>query len=102
MSRWLITGCSTGFGREIARAALQDGHQVVVTARSRDAVADLADEQGAAHHAGAADANVQGLNHAGIVGAGHNAASLQQGKPVTPPSPDISARIARLFRRAAG
>lgn len=46
MSRWLITGCSTGFGREIARAALQDGHQVVVTARSRDAVADLADEFG--------------------------------------------------------
>ncbi len=46
MSRWLITGCSTGFGREIARAALADGHQVVVTARNRDAVADLADEFG--------------------------------------------------------
>ncbi len=46
MSRWLITGCSTGFGREIARAALADGHQAVVTARNRDAVADLADEFG--------------------------------------------------------
>lgn len=46
MSRWLITGCSTGFGREIARAALQDGHQVVVTARHRAAVSDLAAEFG--------------------------------------------------------
>ena len=33
MSRWLITGCSTGIGREIARAALDAGHQVVVAAR---------------------------------------------------------------------
>ena len=46
MSRWLITGCSTGFGREIARAALQDGHQVAVTARNRQAVSDLAGEFG--------------------------------------------------------
>lgn len=30
---WLITGCSTGFGREIALAALARGDQVVVTAR---------------------------------------------------------------------
>ena len=33
MARWLITGCSTGIGREIARAALEAGHSVVVTAR---------------------------------------------------------------------
>ena len=33
MGRWLITGCSTGIGREIARAALEAGHSVVVTAR---------------------------------------------------------------------
>lgn len=44
MARWLVTGCSTGFGREIARAALQDGHQVLVTARRADAVADLVEE----------------------------------------------------------
>jgi NAD(P)-dependent dehydrogenase (short-subunit alcohol dehydrogenase family) len=41
MARWLITGCSTGFGREIARAALEAGHSVVVTARRADAVQDL-------------------------------------------------------------
>jgi len=46
MSRWLITGCSTGFGREIARAALEAGHSVVVTARRVEAVQDFADEFG--------------------------------------------------------
>ncbi|WP_292975198.1 oxidoreductase [Mycobacterium sp.] len=46
MSRWLITGCSTGFGREIARAVLAAGHSAVVTARRSDAVQDLADEFG--------------------------------------------------------
>lgn len=46
MARWLITGCSTGFGREIARAALEAGHSVVVTARRVEAVRDLADEFG--------------------------------------------------------
>ncbi len=43
MARWLVTGCSTGFGREIARAALQAGHQVVVTARQPEAVHDVVD-----------------------------------------------------------
>jgi NAD(P)-dependent dehydrogenase (short-subunit alcohol dehydrogenase family) len=43
---WLITGCSTGFGREIARCALQQGAGVAVTARRRDAVADICAEFG--------------------------------------------------------
>lgn len=43
---WLITGCSTGFGREIARCALQQGAGVAVTARHRDAVADICEEFG--------------------------------------------------------
>ncbi|WNG80720.1 oxidoreductase [Mycobacterium sp. ITM-2016-00316] len=46
MARWLITGCSTGIGREIARAALEAGHRVVVTARRVEAVADLVDTFG--------------------------------------------------------
>lgn len=46
MARWLITGCSTGFGREIARAALEAGHSTVVTARRADTVRDFADEFG--------------------------------------------------------
>ncbi len=40
-SVWLITGCSTGFGREIALAALRSGHRVAVTARRPGAVEDI-------------------------------------------------------------
>ena len=46
MGRWLITGCSTGIGREIARAALEAGHSVAVTARNVDAVADFVEQFG--------------------------------------------------------
>ena len=46
MGRWLITGCSTGIGREIAQAALEAGHSVAVTARNVDAVADFVDQFG--------------------------------------------------------
>ena len=38
---WLITGCSTGFGRELARAVLARGDRVAVTARDLDDVRDL-------------------------------------------------------------
>ncbi|MDL2337491.1 MAG: oxidoreductase [Pseudomonadota bacterium] len=30
---WFITGCSTGFGRELARQAIEHGYRTVVTAR---------------------------------------------------------------------
>jgi NAD(P)-dependent dehydrogenase (short-subunit alcohol dehydrogenase family) len=43
---WLITGCSTGFGRELVLAALAAGDQVMATARRPETLADLA-EQGA-------------------------------------------------------
>jgi NAD(P)-dependent dehydrogenase (short-subunit alcohol dehydrogenase family) len=38
---WFITGCSTGFGREIAKKVLARGWRAVVTARDRSRVADL-------------------------------------------------------------
>ena len=38
---WLITGCSTGFGRELARVVLEAGHRAAVTARNAERVADL-------------------------------------------------------------
>lgn len=38
---WLITGCSTGFGRLIARAALARGDRVVATARDSRSLDDL-------------------------------------------------------------
>ena len=42
MARWFITGCSTGIGREISLAALAAGHQVAVTARRPEPIADIA------------------------------------------------------------
>jgi NAD(P)-dependent dehydrogenase (short-subunit alcohol dehydrogenase family) len=39
---WLITGVSSGFGRELATQLLERGDRVVGTVRRRDAVADLA------------------------------------------------------------
>jgi NAD(P)-dependent dehydrogenase (short-subunit alcohol dehydrogenase family) len=38
---WFITGCSTGFGREIAKKVLERGWRALVTARDRARVADL-------------------------------------------------------------
>lgn len=39
---WFITGCSTGFGRELARHVLDRGWRAVVTARNKNRVTDLA------------------------------------------------------------
>ncbi|CAN7256385.1 oxidoreductase [Rhizobium sp. LjRoot258] len=46
---WLITGCSTGFGRELAKLTIARGWPTVMTARDRARVADLA----SAHEANA-------------------------------------------------
>jgi NAD(P)-dependent dehydrogenase (short-subunit alcohol dehydrogenase family) len=43
---WFITGCSTGFGRELAKAVLERGYRAVVTARNPEAVRDIAAEHG--------------------------------------------------------
>jgi NAD(P)-dependent dehydrogenase (short-subunit alcohol dehydrogenase family) len=41
---WFITGCSTGFGRELATHLLESGFRTVITARSPDDIKDLADK----------------------------------------------------------
>ena len=33
MKTWLITGCSSGIGKGIAKAVLESGDQAIVTAR---------------------------------------------------------------------
>ena len=38
---WFITGCSTGFGHELARIGLERGFRVVATARNPDKLRDL-------------------------------------------------------------
>lgn len=40
---WLITGCSTGFGREIAKSVINSGYKVVVTARNPETLSELND-----------------------------------------------------------
>ena len=40
---WLITGCSTGFGRELAALLIARGERVFATARNPDQLADLVD-----------------------------------------------------------
>ena len=43
---WLITGCSTGFGRELAKLVLESGWRAVITARNPDQVTDIAKGHG--------------------------------------------------------
>lgn len=69
MARWLVTGCSTGFGREIARAALERGHSVAVTARRAEAVQDFADEFGSRALAVALDVTDAGQIAAAVAAA---------------------------------
>jgi len=38
---WLITGCSTGFGRALAKELLENGYRVAVTARNVEQVKDM-------------------------------------------------------------
>ena len=40
---WLITGCSSGFGREIALSALASGEKVGVSARNIQSISDICD-----------------------------------------------------------
>src|ERR1039457_2641012 len=39
---WFITGCSTGFGRELAKLVLDRGYRAVITARDPAKIQDLA------------------------------------------------------------
>lgn len=43
---WLITGCSAGFGREIALAALRSGDKVMATARRPEQLGELVTQWG--------------------------------------------------------
>ena len=38
---WFITGCSTGFGRHIAKHAIDAGYKVVVIARNVEQIQDI-------------------------------------------------------------
>ena len=38
---WFITGCSTGFGRELAKHVIEQGYKIVVTARKTADIQDI-------------------------------------------------------------
>lgn len=38
---WLITGCSSGFGKNLAETALEQGKQVIATARTPETLKEL-------------------------------------------------------------
>jgi NADP-dependent 3-hydroxy acid dehydrogenase YdfG len=40
---WFITGCSTGFGRELATLILSKGWNAVITARDANKIKDIAE-----------------------------------------------------------
>ena len=44
---WFVTGCSTGFGRELVKQLLDAGYQTVVTARKPEDLAEFAGRDGA-------------------------------------------------------
>lgn len=41
MAVWLITGCSSGLGKEIAKAALKHGENVIATSRNASRLSEL-------------------------------------------------------------
>ena len=43
MKTWLITGCSFGFGKNLAETLLSEGEQVVVTARKPETIQHFAE-----------------------------------------------------------
>ena len=43
MPTWLITGCSRGLGRHLAKAVLERGYNAVVTARDATTISNLAE-----------------------------------------------------------
>ncbi|MEG8015692.1 oxidoreductase [Sphingomonas sp. 22R3R2A-7] len=66
---WFITGCSTGFGRDLARLVLDRGWRAVVTARDADRVADLVEGHDETALALALDVNDQAQVDAAVAAA---------------------------------
>ena len=64
--RWLITGCSSGFGRLMAEAALERGDRVVATARDPSSLADLVERYGDTARTAALDVTVAGAPAAAV------------------------------------
>ena len=66
---WLITGCTSGLGREMARQALERGDNVVLTARRIGDLADLAERHREQALVQALDVTQPTQSHAAIAAA---------------------------------
>jgi uncharacterized protein YbjT (DUF2867 family) len=90
MSTWLITGSSSGLGRNLARAVLDAGHNAVLGARNPSSVKDLADAHPDTALAVALDvtdhAQVAGAVQARNVSAASTFSSTTPGTATAPPS----------------
>lgn len=106
---WFITGCSTGFRREISRLAIERGFRTVVTARALSALQDFSAAENAllleldvtkpeqvAAAMRATDARFGGVEAAGHQGDGGRAQRLPHrlGRPPRPTRPIESTRCA--------
>ena len=63
---WLITGCSSGFGRVLAEAVLARGDRLVATARKTDALGSLIDSYPDTARAAALDVTREGSAAAAV------------------------------------
>jgi NAD(P)-dependent dehydrogenase (short-subunit alcohol dehydrogenase family) len=63
---WLITGSSRGFGRELAKAVLDDGDRLVATARRPEQLDDLVRDYGGRIRAVALDVTDPAAAHAAV------------------------------------
>lgn len=62
---WLITGCSSGIGRSLAKETLKQGCNVVVTARNKEKIMDLVEQYPQTSLALSLDVtNEESINHA--------------------------------------
>lgn len=62
---WLITGCSTGFGRALAEAVLAKGYRLIATARKPDQLQDLVEKYaGQVHTVGLDVTNLDNIRSA--------------------------------------
>ena len=66
---WFITGCSTGFGRDLAKLVLDRGWRAVVTARDADRVAEFVEGHDETALALALDVNDQAQVEAAVAAA---------------------------------
>ncbi len=97
---WFITGCSRGFGREWAVAALDRGDRVAATARDLSTLDDLVQKYGDALLPIQLDVTDRDADFAAVAAAHEMFGSLDV--VVTTPATDSSASSRRSARRTSG